>query len=400
MGEKLGPLFQLYYRPSRALSTILDSGSLALALIVAAALGFAIGEISRVVLIAVLFAPACVAVISVWDHLGSVGVVLRRDYSPLLVCTLMCWIAANIPAWLASFLMPAVSFWIHIVADAYFLALAAVAIRTVFGSGVGKSIGTALGGAAASVGGFYAYAIFGGALSYFASPLVLIWLYILFRPNLDMFTGFGGGLRSRQNFNRHLEALTVNPRDSDAQYQLGLIYQQRRNYAEAISRGDAQGGFLAWLEQQQSLEARRHPRLGAVWNGFYAQHLGRFLRYFPAEQVRCYWYEQLCSAPGLLVKDVCSFLGVDPSRRIDVSRRHNVTMQPRSRLLIKATAPLAPLVRRVMPQPVVAALRTLRTRRPPRMTRAERIAALSIYQDDIRELQVLLGRDLSAWLTA
>jgi len=171
-------------------------------------------------------------------------------------------------------------------------------------------------------------------------------------------------------------------------------------YAEAIARGDAQGGFLAWVEQQQSLEARRHPRLGAVWNGFYAQHLGRFLRYFPAEQVRCYWYEQLCSAPGLLVKDVCSFLGVDPSRRIDVSRRHNVTMQPRSRLLIKATAPLAPLVRRVMPQPVVAALRTLRTRRPPRMTRAERIAALSIYQDDIRELQVLLGRDLSAWLTA
>jgi len=270
MGEKLGPLFQLYYRPSRALSTILDSGSLALALIVAAALGFAMGEISRVVLIAVLFAPACVAVISVWDHLGSVGVVLRRDYSPLLVCTLMCWIAANIPAWLASFLMPAVSFWIHIVADAYFLALAAVAIRTVFGSGVGKSIGTAFGGAAASVGGFYAYAIFGGALSYFASPLVLIWLYILFRPNLDMFTGFGGGLRSRQNFNRHLEALTVNPRDSDAQYQLGLIYQQRRNYAEAISRftkaveidpgeTDAhhQLGVIA-LEQKRYDDARRH----------------------------------------------------------------------------------------------------------------------------------------------
>jgi len=270
MGEKLGPLFQLYYRPSRALSTILDSGSLALALIVAAALGFAMGEISRVVLIAVLFAPACVAVISVWDHLGSVGVVLRRDYSPLLVCTLMCWIAANIPAWLASFLMPAVSFWIHIVADAYFLALAAVAIRTVFGSGVGKAIGTVFGGAAASVGGFYAYAIFGGALSYFASPLVLIWLYILFRPNLDMFTGFGGGLRSRQNFNRHLEALTVNPRDSDAQYQLGLIYQQRRNYAEAISRftkaveidpgeTDAhhQLGVIA-LEQKRYDDARRH----------------------------------------------------------------------------------------------------------------------------------------------
>ena len=61
MAGKLGTLFQIYYRPSRALSTILDSGSLALAVIAAAALGLAMGEISRVVLIAVLFAPACIA---------------------------------------------------------------------------------------------------------------------------------------------------------------------------------------------------------------------------------------------------------------------------------------------------------------------------------------------------
>jgi TolA-binding protein len=270
MAEKLGTLFQLYYRPSRALSTILDSGSLALAVIGAAALGLAMGEISRVVLIAVLFAPACIAIISVWDHLGSVSVVLRRDYSPLLVCTLMCWIAANLPAWIASFLAPAISFWIYAIADAYFLALAAIAIRTVFGTGIGKAIGTVLGGAAAGVGGFYAYAVFGGMLSYFTSPLVLLWLYFLFRPNLDMFTGLGGGLRSRQNFRRHLDALTVNPRDSDAHYQLGLIYQQRRNYAEAISRftkaveidpgeTDAhhQLGVIA-LEQKRYDDARRH----------------------------------------------------------------------------------------------------------------------------------------------
>jgi len=270
MAEKLGTLFQLYYRPSRALSTILDSGSLALAVIGAAALGLAMGEISRVVLIAVLFAPACIAMISVWDHLGSVSVVLRRDYSPLLVCTLMCWIAAHLPAWIASFLAPALSFWIYAIADAYFLALAAIAIRTVFGAGIGKALGTVLGGAAAGVGGLYAYAIFGGMLSYFTSPLVLLWLYFLFRPNLDMFTSLGGGLRSRQNFNRHLEALTVNPRDSDAHYQLGLIYQQRRNYAEAISRftraveidpgeTDAhhQLGVIA-LEQKRYDDARRH----------------------------------------------------------------------------------------------------------------------------------------------
>jgi hypothetical protein len=270
MAEKLGTLFQLYYRPASALSTILDSGSLGLAVIAAAALGLAMGEISRVVLLAVMFVPACIAIISLLDHLGSLSVVLRRDYSPLLVCTLMCWMAANIPAGLASFIAPAVSFWIHMAADLYFLALAAIAIRTVFGTGIGKAIGTVLGGAAASVGGFYAYAIFGGMLSYFTSPLVLLWLYFLFRPNLDMLTGLGGGLRSRQSFGRHLEALTVNPRDSDAHYQLGLIYQQRRNYAEAISRftkaveidpgeTDAhhQLGVIA-LEQKRYDDARRH----------------------------------------------------------------------------------------------------------------------------------------------
>jgi hypothetical protein len=269
MAEKLGTLFQLYYRPSRALSAILDSGSLGLAVVAAGAMGWAFGEISRVVLLAVLFVPACIAIISLWDHLGSLDVVLRRDYSPLLVCTLMCWIAANIPA-LAGFLAPAESVWIHMAADLYFLGLAAIAVRTVFGTGIGKAIGTVFGGLAATVGGYFLYETFGGMLSYFSSPLVLLWLYYLFRPNLDFFKGFGGGLRSRQNFNRHLEALTVNPRDSDAQYQLGLIYQQRRNYTEAISRftkaveidpteTDAhhQLGVIA-LEQKRYEDARRH----------------------------------------------------------------------------------------------------------------------------------------------
>src|SRR6185312_12498542 len=140
MAEKFGTLFELYYRPSRALSTILDSGSLALAVVIAAVLGLVpFGEgISRPVLLAVLFVPACIAIVSLWDHLGSLGVVLRRDYSPLLVCALMCWIAASIPGVLASFLAPAFSFWIHIAAELYFVALAAIAVRTVFGTDIGK----------------------------------------------------------------------------------------------------------------------------------------------------------------------------------------------------------------------------------------------------------------------
>jgi tetratricopeptide (TPR) repeat protein len=46
----------------------------------------------------------------------------------------------------------------------------------------------------------------------------------------------GFSLRQRQGFRRSMEAATINPRDGSAHYQLGLIYQYRRQYAEAISR--------------------------------------------------------------------------------------------------------------------------------------------------------------------
>jgi tetratricopeptide (TPR) repeat protein len=46
----------------------------------------------------------------------------------------------------------------------------------------------------------------------------------------------GFSLRQRQGFRRSMEAATINPRDASAHYQLGLIYQHRRQYTEAISR--------------------------------------------------------------------------------------------------------------------------------------------------------------------
>jgi tetratricopeptide (TPR) repeat protein len=263
MVEKLGTLFQLYYRPSRALSKILDSGSLGLAALAAVLMSSALerslrDSVTDLVLVALLFVPACIAIISLWDHLGSLGVVLRRDYSPLMVCTLMCWAAASLPGAIARVFVPAeLALWIRATVVLFFLVLAAIAVRTVSGTGSGRAAGTVLGGLAATAAGYFAYETFGGALSYFSSPLMLFWLYYLFRPNLDMFTGLGGGLRSRQNFRRNLDAATVNPRDSDAHYQLGLIYQQRRNYSEAIAR------FTKAIEIDPG-ETDAHYQLGCI----------------------------------------------------------------------------------------------------------------------------------------
>jgi len=70
-------------------------------------------------------------------------------------------------------------------------------------------------------------------LGWLASPFFLFYIFYFLRGE---FGNLGAGLRSRQSFRRNLEAAAVNPHDGEAQYQLGLIYQQRRNYTEAIQR--------------------------------------------------------------------------------------------------------------------------------------------------------------------
>jgi len=68
---------------------------------------------------------------------------------------------------------------------------------------------------------------------YLMSPFLLYYGYTLFASDVR---SLGDGLRSRQHFQQQLEIATTNPRDADAHYQLGLIYQKRRQWTEAIVR--------------------------------------------------------------------------------------------------------------------------------------------------------------------
>jgi tetratricopeptide (TPR) repeat protein len=100
-----------------------------------------------------------------------------------------------------------------------------------------------------------AYSAIGNGAFYFASPFVLYYLYMMLNQDIRLLSG---GLSSRQSLRRHLEASTLNPRDYDAHYQLGLIYQQRRNYPEAIAR------FEKAIEIAPTEEADAHYQLGRI----------------------------------------------------------------------------------------------------------------------------------------
>jgi len=240
--DNLKILFQIYYQPSRAFSAALDRGSLVFAAAAAVLVSLPMSAAIGIVPLAVLFVPAAIAIIAAWDVLGSTGVALRRDFAPLLICALMAAAAAFLPVALASLLgrfllasplTPVVLISAGAAALLYFLFLAIFALRAVTGTSAAHAAGAVGGGLAATVLGYFAYGTIGHFLYFLASPLVLICLFMLWRPDFSSLTS---GLRSRQNFRRMLEASTLNPRDADAQYQLGLIYQQRHNYTEAMAR--------------------------------------------------------------------------------------------------------------------------------------------------------------------
>jgi Tfp pilus assembly protein PilF len=233
MLDQLKILLGLYYQPVKAMGSMLDTGSLAFAAIAAAAVSAGLQSLTDLAPVAFLFAPAAVIIIAYWAGRGSAGVALQRDFAPMLACVLLAWAASHVLILPVAFAAPQFMFGAQIAAGAYFLVLATIAIRTIGGSTFGQAAGTAMGAAAAAVGGYLAWGQLGGIPYFFMSPFVLIMLYPIIRSNVS---AVSGGLRARQNFRRNLEAATLNPHDADAQYQLGLIYQDRRNYTEAIAR--------------------------------------------------------------------------------------------------------------------------------------------------------------------
>jgi hypothetical protein len=171
------------------------------------------------------------------------------------------------------------------------------------------------------------------------------------------------------------------------------------HYTAALAAGRTPPGFQEWLDRQLAVEAATQPRFGPVEIGRYAQHLGRYLEAFPASRLHVLLYDDFERDPARAVAGAFQFLGVDPNVAIDVRVRHNATLVARWPSLHRYAGPIRSAIRRVSPE----TLNRLRrwTRRPARSrpAPAERARMLEIYAADIRELQALIHRDLTRWLT-
>ncbi|MBY0507924.1 MAG: tetratricopeptide repeat protein [Bryobacteraceae bacterium] len=180
-------------------------------------------------LMAVVFVPVCILILTALAQLGGGVTILFRDFMPVLVGLLFCWAVAHAPV--------AVGWWLgfggvplQAVGLVYFLALATFVFSTVMGVSLAQAAGAEIGGVAASLGAALLMGSSGNILYMFASPWLLYMAYQMFGRDIG---ALGGGLAARQRFKRQLEFATLNPRDADAHYQLGLLYAQRRAFTEA-----------------------------------------------------------------------------------------------------------------------------------------------------------------------
>jgi len=196
------------------------------------------GFFATLMAMAVLYIPCLILLVAMSGVNASFSVLLRRDYGPLLTAGLMAWAAAHLPFALAGFAleplklsaMTALGLW---AASAIcFGLLMALGLRMLFGIKYPQGLFIVT---IAALSFSLQAKLFATVSPLLFSPFLVICAFQMFRGDIG---DIGFSLRQRQGFRRSMEAATINPRDAGAHYQLGLIYQYRRQYAEAISRFD------------------------------------------------------------------------------------------------------------------------------------------------------------------
>jgi len=133
--------------------------------------------------------------------------------------------------------------------------------------------------------------------------------------------------------------------------------------------------------------------------GLYADQLGRYLERFPREHVRVYLHEDFVRERERIVRDAFRFLGKRTDVPLDLSQRHNESRVARFPRLESVLRPLARTARRLPPslRRAAAGARWRPAAAAP-MSGDDRRFLIDFYADDVRRLETLLDRDLSAWL--
>ncbi len=142
-----------------------------------------------------------------------------------------------------------------------------------------------------------------------------------------------------------------------------------------------------------------------VDRGFYHRQLARYFARFDREQLKIYLHDDLKADSEAVMQDLYEFIGVDPAFTPDVSVRPNPSGVPQNKWMHMLLHPSGPLQKRLiqkLPQWLRDIGRSLRNQNldKPELRSEHRRRLIETYREDILQLEDLLDRDLSGWLTA
>lgn len=150
---------------------------------------------------------------------------------------------------------------------------------------------------------------------------------------------------------------------------------------------------------------------GLIWRyqqrGLYAQQIENYFGQFDQQQIKIYIYDDFKENPKFIMKDIFTFIGVDPNFEVDMSSKYNVSGMPKSltlnRILAKENL-LKRSIKLLLPSKTRSQLYdrirlwNLDNFKKPKMSAAAKKQLIDGYRSDILLLQDLIQRDLSSWL--
>lgn len=144
-----------------------------------------------------------------------------------------------------------------------------------------------------------------------------------------------------------------------------------------------------------------------VASGRYADQIERLRGHFPEERVRVVLFDDFVARPGEVYREVLGFLGLPADRPAPQPRRRNPSRRPRDPRLQYVLRRVTGWITRLRPgSPASKSARDVLVRwgltdeRPGPMPPDLRRRLTEAYRGEVRRLEGLLGRDLSAWREA
>ena len=192
-------------------------------------------------------------------------------------------------------------------------------------------------------------------------------------------------------------------RHSHGREPLGFDEALRRNQ-QAIADGDSyEGEHAERLWRMRIAPVRNRHGLRPVdarpyiEAGHYADHLERYLRHFPREQLCILLHDDFLREPLQVMRQVYELLGLDSDKIHGAPARENVALSNFSRPLFALSERLR--LEQVLPRKVLSTLRVSLSRvgQRPQMSHEARDWLLRHYAPYNRRLEATLERDLGAW---